>query len=313
MLTSHCPCSFIYLRSDSDPSSCYLPRCDPAIVGHDTTPLPTAGASGDALCGRYALVEPISSPLPRAAVSLFAGSLISSVGVEPAECQSGVRDSGSGGSGGSSNSSSDGGGGRDRGGGGVKHGNRYEWSSLASPCIDSPPSSFREVEEGHSGVPDGGSGGSCSVRGHTDRSESISGRDRGSRDSRYHWAGDSPHSRPRMHRHHNPVTVDASHTAMYLPSAVALSTPRRAFACTPSTYSINEAQEMEGEVVEGEGEEQGEEEFVSSMLLESREVEGDMRFPEGWMRYPLATDEDGDDATDEMLYRFLVEDHFGML
>ena len=68
--------------------------------------------------------------------------------------------------------------------------------------------------------------------------------------------------------------------------------------------SSNEGQDKEGEVVEEEGEEQGEERFVSSMLLESREVEGDMLFSEGWMRYPLAMDEDGDDAPDELLYRF---------
>ena len=223
-----------------------------------------------------------------------------------------MRDGGSGGTGGSGNNSSACGSGRRREDGGRNLANRYEWSSLASPWIDSSLSTFMEVAEGTSGVPDGGSGGSCGVGGNTDRSESGSGGDPGSRDNIYDWSGDNPYNRPPMHPHHKPETVEASHTAMYPPGAVVLNTPRRAFAWPQSMPSIKEAQEKEGKVVEERRGGQGEEQFISSMLLESQEVQGDMLLPEGWLPHLLTTEEDGDDPTDEMMYRFLAEDHFGM-
>lgn len=257
-------------------------------------------------------MESSFNPSPRAAASIFPGIFSSSVGVEPEDRHGGVRGGDRDGSGGS-NSNSNNGGGRDRGGVGGDHGNRYKCPSAASPCVGSSPSSFKKVSEGHSGVPGGGIGSSSRITDNTGGSGSGRSVDHDSRNNRYDGWDDSQHNRPGMHRPHNPETIDVSQTAMHSLGEVALSAPRGAFAWSSSMPSDSEGQQKEGEVVKEEEDERGEEHFVSSMLTDSRELEGDMLLPEGWLRYPPSADEDENDTSDEMVYRFLVEDHFGML
>ena len=111
-----------------------------------------------------------------------------------------------------------------------------------------------------------------------------------------------------MHRLHNLETLNTCHTATHSPGAVAASSLREEFTSSSSVSGDNEAMEkMEEE------EEQEEERNFASMLPDPTELEGGMFPPEGWLRYLLPTNEDGDYASDEMVSRFLAEDHFGML
>lgn len=48
-------------------------------------------------------------------------------------------------------------------------------------------------------------------------------------------------------------------------------------------------------------------------VSEPRDPAGGMIPAERWLSYPVPAHEDGDDVDEEMVYRFLAEDHFGML